>query len=560
MAFWQYGLQGQNAFPSSGSVTRPHNVDEIHNCRIIGSFTLNTNIPIDESYRVLLNTFSLGTQLIIDFVPEPVTYYIPPSQRPVSGVRHRGYLKLRSKLGSEINLGSFTNDSALGYFTETSEVYTPFNIYYQNFHTSLNAYPMPPAKAFPRGGSGAGTTNQLAMVSRSSGCDFYIVGFATSITVGDVQYHYNNPAVYIGTLSNTYLENPAFFDLNQDSYRPDEGSNEGPGDGIPPLPTAPDYPGENDDFPELPTGASAFAFSKLKLFKPTAAQLGDALDILYTDGTDSTIEQILESAKKWWYKPEQYCIALMLSPVDAPTATSEHIKFGRYDSGVFSDVVSSQWVKVNLGSCTIPLKFGSFLDFNPHTKAKIYLPFVGFRNISVSEIMGATLYCEYNIDMLTGAAIAFIKIKKESSNTVVSYAFECNVAFQVPLTSNNYNTVITTLISASVSAAAQNYAGAALKMVGPMNGLGNQELTESGKMTSNSGVLGSFTPAVIIEFPVPSTPSGYSGYRGIPSDVTSNLGSVHGYTVVDYVHLDIPEATEEEINEIELLLKSGVIM
>lgn len=561
MAFWQYGLHGDYEFPASGGINKPYpTMDNLTGARIIGSITINPNA--EGSYFINLNTFSLGTQIMLEGanVSYQFTVRTPPPVHQVQGMRGQFRAYLRTPAGGEIELGTFTSENIFGYLTDISAVFSAFSIYYQNYQTS-DIFPIPPAKAFPKAGSGGGLTNSIAMlVEEGVGIKFYAVGYSSYYEINDVRYHYDAPAQYLFTLGEDLLNNPALFDPVEDAYTPDEGIDEGPGDGIPPLPTTPDYPGEDDDFPPLPTGANAFAFSKLKLFKPTAAQLGNALDILYTDSTDSTIEQIIESAKKWWYKPEQYCIALMLSPVNAATTTSEHIKFGKYDSGIFADVVADQWQKVNLGSCNIPLKFGSFLDFNPHTKAKVYLPFVGFRDVSITEIMGATLYCEYNIDMLTGSAVAFLKIKKEASNTIVSYAFECNLGFQVPLTSNNYSTVITTLISAGISAGMKNYGAAASQVSGAISGIGSPELTESGKLTANSGVLASFTPAVIIEFPVPSTPSGYSGYRGIPSDVVATLGSVHGYTVVSHIHLDIPDATDEEINEIETLLSQGVIL
>lgn len=561
MAFWQYGLQGQNAFPTSGSVTRPYNVDNISSCRIVGSFALNTGVAVGNSYRVLLNTFSLGTQLIIDFTPEQVTYRIPPSQTEVSGIRHVGQLKLRDKSGNTINLNGFSDNNSLGYFTGGNpEVYAPFSIYYQNYHTATIIDPLPPAKAFPRAGAGSGTTNQIAMVSQADGCYFYIVGFPTSITIGTTKYNYDNPAVYIGKISNEYLENKALFDPNIDGMEEEaEGSVLGPGGGIPGLPTIPSYPGVDVDFPNLPSGASAFDFTTLRLFKPTAANLASALDILYTDDTETTLETIIESCKKWWYKPDQYCIALMLSPVNATTSTSRNIKFGKYDSEVAAPVVDNQWQIVDMGSCSIPLKYGSFLDFNPHANAKIFLPFIGFRSVNLNEIMGATLYCKYFVDMLTGAALCMVKVAKVSSNEIVTYTYECNVAFQVPLTANNYNQVITSLISAGLSAGSQNYGAMAANLASAASSLGSASLTESGKLTANSGVLGEFTPYVVLEFPVPSTPNRYNEFRGLPSDNYALLGSLSGFTTVQYVHLDIPDATYEEVAEIEQQLRSGVI-
>lgn len=564
MGFWQYGLQGQNAFPTSGSVTRPYNVDEIHGCRIIGSVSLNTGVNIGDSYTVLLNTFSLGTQLYIRFTPAQVTYHVPPSQQAVEGVKHNGHLILRAKGGSEIDLGAFGDDNSLGYFTGN---YQTFSIYYQNFHTSTIIDPLPPAKAFPRGGAGAGTNNQIACVCKSDGVYFYIVGFATKLTIGGTTYYYNNPAVYIGKISNEYLENKALFDPNEDGYK-DDTVDEGPGGGVDGLPTAPTYPGTNIDFPELPTGASAFGFSRMNLYKPTAAQLGSALDILYSDSTESTLETIVESCKKWWYKPDQYCIGLMLSPVDASTSVSKNIKFGKYDSEVSAACVTDQYQVVDMGSVTVPLQYGSFLDFSGFAACKIFLPFIGFRSLNVDEVMGATVYCKYYVDMLTGSAVAMLKVARSSCNTSIYYSFDCNINVQVPLTANSYAQVVSSIIKAGTAAIGTAVTGglAAGGAAAVARGLGvaghgfAADLTQSGNLSSNNGVLGAFTPYICVEFPVASQPQGFNALKGKPSDSYTSLGSVSGYTVVDQVHLEgITSATDEEVKEIEQMLKSGVI-
>ena len=561
MAFWQYGLQGQNAFPTSGSVSYPYSTQaNINNCRVVATFALNTNTPIGQSYRVLLNTFSLGTQLIFDITPMQQTYNVTiggQAGQDVDGVSHSIQGKLRAKGGAEINLGTSGNINAFGYITD-NRVSETFSIYYQNYLTATINDPLAPAKCFPLDGAGGATNVSIAMVSNSGGCDFYVVGFPSYYDISNVKYNYTAPAYYMFSISNEYLENPALFDPNQDKFNADEGVD-GPGGGVDGLPTAPSYPGTDVDFPSLPSGASAFDFTTLRLFKPTAANLASALDILYSDDTESTLETIIESCKKWWYKPDQYCIALMLSPVNASTTTSRNIKFGKYDSEVSAPCVDSQWQIVDLGTVTIPLKYGSYLDFNPHANAKIFLPFIGIRSINLNEIMGATLACKYYVDMLTGSALCMVKASKPSSNSIVTYTYECNVAFQVPLTANNYNQVITSLISAGLSAGSQNYGAMAANIAQAASSLGSPSLTESGKLTSNSGVMGEFTPYVILEFPVPSTPNRYQEYRGIPSDSYVSLGSVHGFTVVNYVHLDIPDATDEETAEIESMLKSGVI-
>lgn len=565
MGWWQYGLQGQNAFPSSGAATTKWStLKDIQNVRSIGSIPMNPNIPIGQSYPVLLNTWSLGTQLYARLTPEyqNVTVRQGDLVETVQAIRHSVTLQLKNG-DSVIDLGTL-GSPAFEYFAVTHAggiPLTPFSIYYRMF-AEAQQVPMIPALAFPLDGAGGGLTNQLAAVSTSTGVDIYVIGYKSSGEMGGVEYFYNCPGYKIATIPNTYLENKAWFDPNNDAFDPTDGGDDtlGPGNGVGGLPTAKVYPGTDVDFPGLPSGASAFGFSRLNLFKCTAAELANALDILYSDDTETTLETIIESCKKWWYKPDQYCISLMLSPVSAVTGTAKNIKFGKYDSSQAALPVADQYQVVDCGSVSVPLQYGSFLDFNPYAEAKIFLPFVGFRSININEIMGGTVYCKYYVDMLTGAAVAMVKVSKPSSNSSVLYSYECNVNAQVPLTADNYSNVVSSLLTAGISYGMGNYGMAVSSAVSGVMNMGSPELTQSGSLSSNSGMMGGFTPYICLMFPVASMPNNYSGIKGKPSDTYVSLGSVSGYTVVDQVHLDnINTATDEEIREIESLLKSGVI-
>lgn len=567
MGWWQYGLEGQNAFPTSGSVTKPDGTNSnLNNCKIIGSFSLNTGVALGEEYDILLNTFSLGTQLYLRCVPGygGDTSLQVPAGATGRIVNHTIRLSLRA--GGEWyspsgNTYTGANVTYLTSITGGSDSINPlFSIYYYLYCKFAPQNLSAPAFAYPYGGSGAANTNHIAMVCTNTGADFYIIGHPAQSYYGGVLYDYPAPCTYIGSLPADYLNNPALFDPNEDAMSEEAASGTG-GEGgvnIPGLPVSPSYPSDNIDFPDLPTGADAFGFSRLTLYKCTSAILADALDILYSDSTESTLETIIESCKKWWYKPDQYCISLMLSPVDASTSASKTIKFGKYDSEVMCPFVSSQWHVVDCGYINVPLKFGSFVDFEPHAKAKIFLPFVGFRSISINEIIGGTIYIKYYVDILTGISVCMLKVVKDQSSSSILYTYDCNTQIQVPLTANNYSQVISGLLSATLAMAQGNQAGALTQAAGSVASLGSPELSQSGSLSPNSGVLSPLTPYVAIQMPVPSIPAGYNEQVGRPSNVYVSLGSARGFTQCEDVHLSIPGATSEEISMIEDMLKRGV--
>lgn len=68
------------------------------------------------------------------------------------------------------------------------------------------------------------------------------------------------------------------------------------------------------------------------------------------------------------------------------------------------------------------------------------------------------------------------------------------------------------------------------------------------------------SPYLIVERPRQSLAKGYNTFEGYPSNITSRLGDLSGYTAVESVHLEGINATDSEISEIESLLKGGVIL
>lgn len=568
MGFWQYGLQGQNAFPTSGGVTTPYStLQNLSGAKAVASFSLNSGINMGDTYRILLNTFSLGTQLYLECYP--TNDGDVSLRQPVGGtgtlITH--HIRLALKSGNNWiypNMGYYQG-AGTQYFSEIrggSAGFAALNFNIYNYFYCMFMENNIPGYAYPRGGDGAGLTNQIAMVSYSDHVSFYLMGHSCSFEVGDVTYHYDCPCVEIGSISNTYLEDGSLFDAGRDgmSEEDSESSNGEGGGNIPGLPTSPKYPSDDIDFPSLPSGASAFGFSKLALYKCTDSILASALDILYSDSTESTLETIIESCKKWWYKPDQYCLSLMLSPVDATTSASKNIKFGKYDSGVSAPFVTSQWHTVDCGSIDVPLKYGSFIDFEPHAKAKLFVPFVGFRSISINEIIGSKIYIKYHIDILTGVGVCMVKVVKQQSSSSVLYTYDCNVNLQVPLTANNYNQVVSSLLSASMSAVSGNGMGAVAGLAQAGSAMGSPDLSQSGSLSPNSGILSVLTPFVAIQMPVPSIPSGYNEQVGKPSNVYTSIGNVNGFTVCEDIHVNIPGATSEEISMIEDAFHTGVFV
>lgn len=553
MAWWDNGIHGKNggSLLSSGGVSYPvsglANIDSYIGC---GSVSYNASPEEGQTFPFLLCTTEGGTQIFMDVIAtrSSGTVYVPEEVVNLWYYQHR--IRLR-KSGTEWYTDILYGGACSTFIAGEGSIY---NYNYRRDSGHINS----PLSAYPRSGRSGGTTNQIGLVSGSDGLRFYAIGFRYESDGGTV---WDAPGTLIGVIPASMLSNAFWFDSETDAVTPEEyeeiqGGNDIIGD--PEI----DYQYRGDDigFPELPSGASAIGFGRMQIYHPTASQLASALDILWSDSTETTLETILESLKKWVYKPEQYCVSLMIMPVNISGATNQKIYFGKYDTGVVAPCIGSQWAIVDCGSLTVPLKSGSAFDYSPYVKAMIYLPYVGFRSINVNEIMNGTVSIKYYIDLFTGSALCMVRVGNSISNNSVMYTYECNIAQQIPITSNNYNNVINSLISASIAVATKNTAAIVGSGIKGAAETFSPDMQTSGQLNPNTGALGSEKPYIALHFPVQSVPAGYMNQWGYPSSVNIQLGNISGYTEVEKIHLNIPDAYEEDLNEIERLLSEGVIL
>lgn len=79
-------------------------------------------------------------------------------------------------------------------------------------------------------------------------------------------------------------------------------------------------------------------------------------------------------------------------------------------------------------------------------------------------------------------------------------------------------------------------------------------------LSGNSGYLSIQRPYLVMSIPNISLPENYGHYYGYPCNITETLGNLTGFTKVADVHLDGFTCTKRELDEIERLLKEGVIL
>ena len=319
--------------------------------------------------------------------------------------------------------------------------------------------------------------------------------------------------------------------------------------------------GENQNSDEmqdetLPT-ISASDTGFVTLYKPSISQMNALASYMW-----GTLD--LEVFKKIFANPMDVILGLSILPGIVPSGGSSTVKVGNIDTGISMTKVGNQYVKFNCGSVAIKKKWGAFLDYSPFTKAFIYLPFIGVQPIDADEIMGKTVSVSYNIDVLSGGCCAFIKV---DNTTLYSYIGQC--ACSVPVTSRDWSTMINGVLGAVSSVtgtigniASGNVAGAVSGIASvAQNVMGAKpSYQRSGSMGGMGGMMGIKTPYIIIERPVQAVPGYQNQIIGYPSFITRLIGDFKGYTEIEQCHLENIPCTKDELNEIESILKSGVIL
>lgn len=255
--------------------------------------------------------------------------------------------------------------------------------------------------------------------------------------------------------------------------------------------------------PVDPTSELAF----VNVYNPTQKQLVDAANALFMNFSTG---QVVDTSK--------YIVTI--HKVFVPVSTNEAlqpIKFGSYNTQVNSKVVNLRTAHVSCGKVTVPELHHNALDYSPYTTVRIWLPFLGFFDLSIDELSNKEVELTYTIDLVNGKALAEI-----SNDDGVIYRFVGTAYKREPYHTESLNNVSTVYI----------------------NGAYN---------------MADYTPYLLIERPINLTPSN-NDLEGLPTYKEVTIGDMTGYVRCRKVFANNMIATEAEKNEIEALLCSGVLV
>lgn len=310
--------------------------------------------------------------------------------------------------------------------------------------------------------------------------------------------------------------------------------------------------------------------------------------------SDMFASSVWEAIKLFFSNPMDFMIGVNLLPFEPTAGTSYKPKFGAVSFTHAYPSIANQYVDVDCGSVNITKYWGSCFDYEPYTKIQIWLPYIGYRDLPVDEIMGSTLSVKYRCDCLTGDCVAFVYVGTvgETGPQVerVIAQFYGNCAVRIPFASVSYDSAISNsiqLMGAAATSGLSAGAGAAMETGGAYGGLiagvkagGEATMNMTGSRSSAIGVVQGLKPNIqkggaagastgymsiqkpylIRRIPRQSLPDNYMNLKGYPSNIGGKLSDFTGLAVVDDIQLNNIPAMEGEREEIISWLRGGVLL
>lgn len=239
----------------------------------------------------------------------------------------------------------------------------------------------------------------------------------------------------------------------------------------------------------------------------------------------------------------------------AINGSTQEITLGNVKTGVNGEKISQNFSKQTIGSVAIAEHYHNFLDYAPYTNVIIYLPYIGFKELDASLVMGKTLKIEYTLDVITGGCLAQIYVGK-----IRLYEFTGNIGVDISITASNRAQVESAYINAGVGVVSSAMSGNVTGAVNSIIGAATSQYHYSGTGNPSPSCVASTnrTCYVVIDRPQYQPLKAFNHTRGRMCCLSKTIGNLKGYTVCDG-NIDISgiSATDEEKDEIVNILSTG---
>lgn len=258
-----------------------------------------------------------------------------------------------------------------------------------------------------------------------------------------------------------------------------------------------------------------------------------------------------------------YIIDCHIIPVQPSAGSAENIKVGFKTFNQTAARVSSDYIDFDCGTLNIGEYYANFADYEPYTKCKLFLPFVGFVDIKPEFWQSGALQVKYRFNVIDGSFTAFVlstSSKSQLSDTVIGqYGGNCCV--HIPITGANYSNLVSGVVGGAAAVMAAQPGTGGSEAINAAVNLANTKanVQQSNGYNATTSFLGVRVPYLLIERTVSNMSSAYPDEIGLPANINLSFSSLSGLVKSSDVILNgINGATDAELNEISRLLARGV--
>lgn len=217
----------------------------------------------------------------------------------------------------------------------------------------------------------------------------------------------------------------------------------------------------------------------------------------------------------------------------------------------------------------------TYLDYAPFTTAYLHLPYVGVLEIDINAIAGGSISVDYLTDAQTGNCAAYITCVDRDGNSEIKYCATGNCAYTLPMFAINQDgaavgKIVGSTLGLGMAAITGNPAAAVTAATGLAGGIfdaatakRNTQIT--GSFGGNPGMISDTTCWLEIIRPCIVQPANFDPLHGTPSLLSGTIAAYNeygdgyqGFLRVLHIDADGIQATADEIQQIETMLKAGI--
>lgn len=295
--------------------------------------------------------------------------------------------------------------------------------------------------------------------------------------------------------------------------------------------------------------------------------VNDLCDFLY-NANDTIFEEIAAGVLTRG-NPIESLVDLRLYPFDVQqltgAASSQKIVFGRTQTDIVGvKLPADARAVISLGSCIVPRFYQNFLDYQ--MTASLYIPFCGVVDLPIDRILNHEISIQLIVDYVTGACTAVVFVDK------IPLLYQPGViGVAIPMTATNSADFSKSVLGNIIKSGAQVAAGGLDALPGVVGGVAEQLYSGSHIQTAGASspqvslyqpknaylLLSIVNPAGGVYDDTYAKTQGYACFTPVGQIGYTEGTGLNAFTVP---RLDIPQATEEEKEEIKRLLGEGVYM